>query len=80
MRKFLKEWAPVIGLMLLAGVLRLYESGAWPPGLYHDEAYYGLDALRVIGGERPLYFAANNGREPFFIYLAALSIDWLGRT
>ena len=80
MRKFLREWAPVIGLMLLAGVLRLYELGAWPPGLYHDEAYYGLDALRVIGGERPLYFAANNGREPFFIYLAALSIDWLGRT
>ena len=69
MRKFLKDWAPVIGLMLLAGVLRLYELGSWPPGLYHDEAYYGLDALRVIGGERPLYFAANNGREPFFIYL-----------
>lgn len=66
--------------MLLAGVLRLYELGSWPPGLYHDEAYYGLDALRVIGGERPLYFAANNGREPLFIYLAALSLDWLGRT
>lgn len=66
--------------MLLAGVLRLYELGSWPPGLYHDEAYYGLDALRVVGGERPLYFAANNGREPFFIYLAALSLDWLGRT
>lgn len=80
MRKFLREWAPVIGLTLLAGVLRLYELGSWPPGLYHDEAYYGLDALRVIGGERPLYFAANNGREPLFIYLAALSLDWLGRT
>ena len=66
--------------MLLAGVLRLYELGSWPPGLYHDEAYYGLDALRVIGGERPLYFAANNGREPLFIYLAALSLNWLGRT
>lgn len=80
MRKFLKEWAPVIGLMLLAGVLRFYELGAWPPGLYHDEAHYGLDALRVLGGERPVYFAANNGREPLFIYLAALSLSWLGRT
>ncbi|HZY42076.1 MAG TPA: glycosyltransferase family 39 protein, partial [Anaerolineae bacterium] len=80
MRKFLKEWAPVIGLMLLAGVLRLYELGSWPPGLYHDEAFNGLDALRVIGGERPLYFAANHGREPFFIYLVALSVEWLGRT
>ena len=66
--------------MLLAGVLRLYELGSWPPGLYHDEAFNGLDALRVIGGERPLYFAANHGREPFFIYLVALSVEWLGRT
>lgn len=80
MRNWLKEWAPVIGLMLLAGVLRFYELGAWPPGLYHDEAFYGLDALRVLAGERPLYFAANNGREPMFIYLVALSISWLGRS
>lgn len=80
MRKFLKEWAPVIGLMLLAGVLRLYELGSWPPGLYHDEAWNGLDALRVLAGDRPLYFAANHGREPFFIYLVALSVGWLGRS
>jgi 4-amino-4-deoxy-L-arabinose transferase-like glycosyltransferase len=80
MRKFLKEWGPVLALMLIAGALRFYELGAWPPGLYHDEAYNGLDALRVLAGDRPLYFAANHGREPLFIYLVSLSVDWLGRS
>ena len=67
MRGFLKEWAPVVGLMLLAGAFRLYMLGAWPPGLYHDEAYYGLDALRVLAGDRSIYFAANHGREPLLM-------------
>ncbi len=80
MRRIFKEWAPVIGLMLLAGALRLYRLGAWPPGLYHDEAFNGLDALRVLGGYHPLYFAANNGREPFFIYLVSLSVGLFGRS
>jgi 4-amino-4-deoxy-L-arabinose transferase-like glycosyltransferase len=80
MRKFLKEWGPVLALMAIAGALRFYELGAWPPGLYHDEAYNGLDALRVLAGDRPLYFAANHGREPLFIYLVSLSVDWLGRS
>jgi 4-amino-4-deoxy-L-arabinose transferase-like glycosyltransferase len=80
MRKFLKEWGPVLALMVIAGALRFYELGAWPPGLYHDEAYNGLDALRVLAGDRSLYFAANHGREPMFIYLVSLSVGWLGRS
>jgi 4-amino-4-deoxy-L-arabinose transferase-like glycosyltransferase len=80
MRKFLKEWGPVLALMLIAGALRFYELGAWPPGLYHDEAYNGLDAVRVLAGDRPLYFVANHGREPLFIYLVSLSVGWLGRS
>jgi 4-amino-4-deoxy-L-arabinose transferase-like glycosyltransferase len=54
--------------------------GAWPPGLYHDEAYNGLDALRVLGGYHPWYFAANNGREPLFLYLVSYSVGLFGRT
>src|SRR5512138_2218443 len=79
-RKVLKEWAPVMALLLIAGAVRFYELGAWPPGLYHDEAYNGLDALRVLAGDHPLYFAANHGREPFFVYLVSLSVGWLGRS
>jgi len=80
LRKLVIEWWPVLALMLIAGVLRFFELGAWPPGLYHDEAYNGLDALRVLAGDHPLYFAANHGREPFFIYLVTMSVGWLGRS
>ncbi|MBI3361350.1 MAG: glycosyltransferase family 39 protein [Chloroflexi bacterium] len=67
-------------ILIVGAALRFYQIGAMPPGLYQDEAYNGLDALKVIGGARPLYFAANNGREPFYIYLVALGVAALGRT
>jgi len=68
------------GVLLLAAVLRLPALGQIPPGLYHDEAYNGLDALAVLAGARPLFFEANHGREPMFIYAVAASISLLGRT
>ncbi len=69
-------------LLLLVGAgLRLWDAGRTPPGLYHDEAQYGLDALAVLEtGNLPVYFPANNGREPLFIYLITLSIAVLGRS
>lgn len=66
--------------MALAAALRLAALDRHPPGLYHDEAFNGMDALRVLDGERPIYFPANNGREPLYIYLASGAIAWLGRT
>ncbi len=74
------EWLPLALITVLAAVLRFYALGTLPPGLYHDEAYNGLDALSVIGGSRPVFFEANNGREPFFIYLVAVAVSLLGRT
>ena len=73
-------WAPVLGLTALAGALRFLGLGDVPPGLYHDEAFNGLDALKVLEGSSPIYFAANHGREPFFIYLVAATVGSLGRT
>ncbi|HPD40315.1 MAG TPA: glycosyltransferase family 39 protein [Anaerolineae bacterium] len=71
----------VLALLLLGAGLRLAALGDVPPGLYHDEAFNGLDALRVIKeGDFPLYFPANNGREPLFIYLIAASVSVLGRS
>jgi 4-amino-4-deoxy-L-arabinose transferase-like glycosyltransferase len=67
-------------ITLLAAILRLYSLDRLPPGLYHDEAFNGLDALGVIAGQRPVFFEANNGREPLFIYLAAASVSLLGRS
>lgn len=59
--------------------MRLYALGARPYGICPDEAYYGLDALSVLRGAHPLYFPANNGREPLFIYLMAATIQLFGR-
>ena len=70
----------ILALVVLAGALRFCALGRIPPGLYHDEAFNGLDALGVLGGRAPLFFEANNGREPLFIYLVSLAVAALGRT
>lgn len=72
--------APLAGILLLAAALRFPALGQIPPGLYTDEAYNGLDALAVLAGARPIFFEANHGREPLFIYAVAASIAFLGRT
>lgn len=66
--------------LALAAFLRFYQLDSLPPGLYRDEAFNGLDALGVLNGEHSLFFKANNGREPAYIYLTALFVGWLGRT
>src|SRR5262245_12098056 len=73
-------WAVLLAILALGGLLRFYQIGAVPPGLYQDEAYNGLDALDILAGSHPLYFPANNGREPFFIYLEAAGVAVFGRT
>jgi len=65
---------------LVALALRVIAIDRLPPGLYHDEAQNGLDALRVLAGARPLFFEANNGREPLYIYSVAAIIAALGRS
>lgn len=68
-------------LALFTGTaLRFYALGDLPRGIYHDEAYYGLDAVSVLEGARPIFFPANNGREPVYIYLLSLSLVAFGRT
>lgn len=46
-------WPSLVLLLVvaLAAGLRFWRLGDLPPGLYHDEAYYGLDALSLIRGE-----------------------------
>lgn len=65
-------------ITFVGAVVRFAYLGSLPPGLYRDEAYNGLDALAVLEGHTPLYFEANNGREPLFIYLLALPVALLG--
>ena len=59
--------------MLVALTFRVYRLPELPGPLFGDEAQNGVDALGVIDGIRPIFFAANNGREPLHIYLQAVS-------
>jgi len=70
----------MVVVLLVATLLRLAGFGDVPPGLYHDEAFHGLDALDILQGDLSFYFPANNGREPLFIYLVALSVRLLGKS
>ena len=66
-------------LLLLAAItavatfLRLYRLDALPPGDGHDVAMYGVDALQILAGARPIFLESNFGREPLFSYLVALA-------
>jgi len=70
----------MVAVLLVATALRLLAFGQVPPGLYHDEAYHGLDVVDILQGRLSFYFPANNGREPLFIYMIALAVGILGRS
>lgn len=63
---------------LLAFALRIWALDSLSPELEIDEAWYAFDAAEVLRGERPVFFQANIGREPAFIYLVALGEALLG--
>jgi len=65
-------------ITLLAAFLRLYRIYELPPGDGYDPAFYGLDALEILAGARPVYLHTNLGREALFSYLVALSVALLG--
>ena len=70
----------ICAIVALAAFLRLWQLDSFPAGLYRDEAFNGLDALAVLQGDHALFFEANNGREPAYIYLTAVSVAIFGRT
>lgn len=75
-----RHWLLLVLIVAFGLWARVWRLESLPPGLYTDEAFYALDAVEVIKGARPIYFPANNGREPLYIYLLAGSIKLLGHT
>ena len=63
----------LLAITALATFLRLYRLGSLPPGDGHDVAQYGVDALHILAGARPIFLESNFGREPLFSYLVALA-------
>ena len=50
----------LLACIILAGAFfRLYRLTTLPPGIEYDPAYYGLDAMQILSGEFPVYFATN---------------------
>jgi 4-amino-4-deoxy-L-arabinose transferase-like glycosyltransferase len=76
----IRRFLPLLLILLVGAALRLHAVGVAPPGLYRDEAFYGLDGAGVLNGELAIWFPANNGREALFIYLLSASIAGLGHS
>lgn len=76
-----RTWVGVILILWIATALRVVALDTIPPGLYHDEAFNGLDALGVLRGAGfPVFFEGNGGREPLFIYAQTVSLGLFGAT
>ncbi len=69
-----------VAVVLAAWFLRVFRLDILPPGLHHDEAIEGLNALEILSGNLRFWFPAGGGREPLFMYLTAGSIAVLGPT
>lgn len=65
-------------IILTGAFFRFYQLKTLPPGAEYDPAYYGLDALQILSGEFPVYFATNYGREALFSYLVAAAFAFVG--
>jgi 4-amino-4-deoxy-L-arabinose transferase-like glycosyltransferase len=68
----------LLAILLLAAFLRTVDLSGVPPGLQHDEVFYAHDAFTVRQGRLTLFFPENQGREPLFIYMLALTTTLLG--
>ncbi len=72
------EVALLTVILVFGLAARSWQIETLPPGFYFDEAAYALDAQRVQAGARDVYFEANNGREPLFIYTLAAAFSLWG--
>ncbi len=77
-------FALAIGLVLLLALgLRLWRLDAGleslPPGLTHDEANHGREAMGILDGVYLYFFPLNYGSEPLYSYTAAASMVLFGR-
>jgi 4-amino-4-deoxy-L-arabinose transferase-like glycosyltransferase len=73
-----RDTAILLLLLLIAAFFRFYRIDQFPPGLQFDEAYYLFDTLRLVQGQFSLFFTANNGREPLYMYLSTVGVALFG--
>ncbi|MFZ0545436.1 MAG: hypothetical protein WAM60_08355 [Candidatus Promineifilaceae bacterium] len=55
--RFRRRYVALAFILILAAFLRLWRLDSLPPGLHHDEAYNGLDALSLSNGATfPMFY------------------------
>ncbi len=74
----LKRLLPIVFILLLALALRAYRLTEIPPGLTHDEANHGREAIDILDGVLRYYFPLNYGSEPIYSYVVAGSMALFG--
>ena len=66
-------------ILSIAAFLRLYRFSTIPPGLYHDEAMNGSNALEVLEtGHFQVFYPENGGREGLYINVATVEDRFWG--
>lgn len=72
-------WGWLLFIIAVALFLRIYRIDRVPPGVFHDEAAYGLDAVKAARtGNYQLFYPAYTGREGLFINIIALIFKFFG--
>ncbi len=70
----------LLGVMLIAAVLRLVDLRGVPPEITLDQATNLYDADAILRGDRPIFLPGNTGRESLHIYLTAIFSAVFGLT
>ncbi len=74
------EAIALLVILTLAALFRLYHIESIPPGVTHDEAGHGADAIAITQGARPIYETVGYGREPLYDYIVALLMPIFGQS
>ena len=69
----------LIIILLAAFLFRVHLLTEIPPGLTHDEANHGREAIGILGGNLALFFPLNYGSEPLYSYTVAALMALIGR-
>lgn len=65
-------------IVLIAAFFRLYRLDQLPPGFQFDQAFYVLDALKLLHGEFAIFFYQPGRSEPLYQYLLMPFVAFFG--
>jgi hypothetical protein len=80
-RETMTQYAILVGILVLAGILRLYQIDSFPPGLYLDESDFAYEGVKTA--QSPVYTPftpAITGHHTFFLYYLGYAVNLAGNT